>query len=100
MFFCRDGSVVVASFYLPVTLTRRTASDTSGETAGVAEANADGDGGGGADCDGWVAEWDHEQLIALQVRQREPENRERRGREGGRGRQADRETGRERDGQR
>ncbi|CAN0518366.1 unnamed protein product, partial [Ectocarpus sp. 8 AP-2014] len=32
----KDGSVVVASFYLPVTLTRRTSSDTSGETAGVA----------------------------------------------------------------
>ncbi|CAM9621887.1 unnamed protein product [Ectocarpus sp. 6 AP-2014] len=63
----KDGGVVVASFYLPVTLTRRTASDTSGETEGVPEANADGDGGGGAGCDGWVAEWDHEQLIAMQT---------------------------------
>lgn len=85
---------MVASFYLPVTLTRRTASDTSGETAGVTEANADGDGVGGADCDDWVAEWDHEQLIAMQVRQRErTRDRQRRAREKDRDTETDWLTG-------
>ena len=46
---------MVASFYLPVTLTKRTV-PSSGHDADP------------EDCDGWIADWDHEQLIALQVR--------------------------------
>lgn len=63
---------MVASFYLPVTLTKRTVSSSF---------SGDGEGDGGGDgnaarscaaddsdaCHGWTAEWDHEQLIALQV---------------------------------
>lgn len=47
----RDGGVIVASFYLPVTLTKRTGSSVNGARGS----------------DEWTAEWDHEQLIALQV---------------------------------
>lgn len=46
---------MVASFYLPVILTRRLATARKSPAAC------------GGDCDGWTAEWDHEQLIALQV---------------------------------
>ena len=49
---------MVASFYLPVTLTKRTVPGCAGD----ADPDADD-----ADCGGWTAEWDHEQLIALQV---------------------------------
>lgn len=42
---------MVASFYLPVTLTKPAASIAKDDAAGS-----------------WTAEWDYEQLVALQVR--------------------------------
>jgi len=54
----RDGGVVVASFYLPVILNREKAS--SPRSGGGASATDE--------TDGWTAQWDYEQLIALQVR--------------------------------
>eukprot|EP00903_Cladosiphon_okamuranus_P018856 g17344.t1 len=56
----RDGGVVVASFYLPVTLTKHTVPSAS---SGDDHDPEDRDN----DCDGWTAEWDHEQLTALQT---------------------------------
>ncbi|CAN0153793.1 unnamed protein product [Pylaiella littoralis] len=47
----RDGGVIVASFFLPVTLKKRAVSVN------------------GALVDEWTADWDHEQLIALQQQQ-------------------------------
>ena len=47
--YTRTGSVVVASFYLPVTVTKLPVSGLNASTR-------------------WVVEWDYEQLIALQVR--------------------------------
>lgn len=46
---------MVASFFLPVTLTKRT---------DVVSSDADGQ----ETADVWTAEWDNEQLVALQVR--------------------------------
>ncbi len=59
----RDGGVVVASFYLPVTLTREKAMIPNPRPGGSAAAEA----GAADDTDGWTARWDYEQLIALQV---------------------------------
>ncbi|CAM9826529.1 unnamed protein product [Scytosiphon promiscuus] len=82
----RDGSVVVASFYLPVTLTKTktkraasraavapVSSASDHDAAGTAAADcpsadgSDGDDGGEGAEDVWTAEWDYEQLIALQT---------------------------------
>ncbi|CAM9138735.1 unnamed protein product, partial [Hapterophycus canaliculatus] len=82
----RDGSVVVASFYLPVTLTKTKtkaesktkrpdyrASARPGSSGGDgATAAADSSGADVSDGDEegetvWAAEWDHEQLIAMQA---------------------------------
>lgn len=52
---------MVASFYLPVILKKRTAGATS------AGAGGESMGGAGFGTQGWTAEWDYEQLVALQV---------------------------------
>lgn len=58
----RAGGVVVASFYLPVILKKRTVGSTS-DGAGEGPVS-----GAGLGTQGWTAEWDYEQLVALQVR--------------------------------
>lgn len=82
--------MVVASFYLPVILTKTkrgtsraapvssASEDSSAAAAAASRADcASGDGSDG-DTEGspvWTAKWDYEQLIALQVRiQREQSN--------------------------
>ena len=53
---------MVASFYLPVILKKRTVGSTS-DGAGEGPVS-----GAGLGTQGWTAEWDYEQLVALQVR--------------------------------
>eukprot|EP00904_Undaria_pinnatifida_P002011 jgi/Undpi1/11810/HiC_scaffold_4.g01509.m1 len=59
----RAGGVVVASFYLPVILTKQALKSASEDAGGAT-------GAGCLGTQGWTAEWDYEQLVALQTKLR------------------------------